>query len=333
MSESKNILDFFEESDSYGPISFFRWMGYEYQNEKSDAHSLYRTLITKAQDSAELKENAESMLEQWDKSQVDGTIADYWKDRPQKVIRKMDEECTEFLIKDLLKKSAPSQERLTAQMKEEEQSKKEKEEEEEKKMEKEKKKRKVMKVKIKKEGEKEKKTKEKVVVVKEEEESPNTAKRKRRKIETHFITAGLQCEVDDDVWEAIWESIHEVKVLDLDPAILLESHQWASLASKNTYGQFLCLLQEKSPTSNILKQALLRLTSTQELWTTIGSKNEARFLKNLFSPCLDAVFGGQSNVLNITFGGENTIEQRFVADLGRFNQTRTRTQTFVGYND
>ncbi|KAF8932784.1 hypothetical protein BGZ58_006789 [Dissophora ornata] len=59
----------------------------------------------------------------------------------------------------------------------------------------------------------------------------------------------------------------------------------------NTHEKFVDLLRNETPSSHLINQVFARLTSTQELWTTCGSENEATFLKNMFVPCLDATFG------------------------------------------
>ncbi|KAG0279902.1 hypothetical protein BGZ96_001776 [Linnemannia gamsii] len=87
MNPTKNALDFFKESDTYDPITFFTWMGYQYQNDKSDAHSTYQILLSKAKDSIEWKADAVLMAEEWQRSQTDGTIASFWRKLPKKSSR------------------------------------------------------------------------------------------------------------------------------------------------------------------------------------------------------------------------------------------------------
>ncbi|KAL0086101.1 hypothetical protein F4703DRAFT_1928603 [Phycomyces blakesleeanus] len=84
MNETKNILNFFTENDTYYPITFFKWMRYRYQKDKPDAHSTYLILIAQAKDSVEWKENAVLMSNQWYSHQADGTIADFWRKLPRK---------------------------------------------------------------------------------------------------------------------------------------------------------------------------------------------------------------------------------------------------------
>ncbi|KAF9344346.1 hypothetical protein BGX26_004507, partial [Mortierella sp. AD094] len=107
-------------------------------------------------------------------------------------------------------------------------------------------------------------------------------------------TSGLQGEVDDDVWVAIWESIEKVEIADFDAMTVTECHRWVSLAARNTNEKFVHLLQDLPPSSHLIKQVLVRLTSTQELWTTCRSENSnilkkpAHALSGRYVRCFEA---------------------------------------------
>lgn len=75
MDVTKDILDFFNEKDTFDPITFFTWMGYRHQNDKREAHSKYQTLISLAEESVEWRATAVLMAEQWQSLHADGTIA------------------------------------------------------------------------------------------------------------------------------------------------------------------------------------------------------------------------------------------------------------------
>lgn len=84
MEETDIVVNCFKENDAHDPISFFRWMGFKYQNDKQRAHSLYHTLMFKAANSPKWKRNADLMRKLWKKSVSNGSIAGFWKKLPKK---------------------------------------------------------------------------------------------------------------------------------------------------------------------------------------------------------------------------------------------------------
>ncbi|KAF9184883.1 hypothetical protein BGZ51_003044 [Haplosporangium sp. Z 767] len=108
-------------------------------------------------------------------------------------------------------------------------------------------------------------------------------------VDSEFQTGGLQGEVDDDVWAALWQSIGQLNVPAFASEVVVEAHNWAHLAATHGYDEFVQIFEDAPPASRLLKQVLTRLTSTRELWAQ-EEENEATFLKNMLAPCLDACF-------------------------------------------
>ncbi|KAF9083089.1 hypothetical protein BGX27_004267, partial [Mortierella sp. AM989] len=85
-----DVINFFKENDDYDPITFFRWKGYQYQEEKQKAHSTFNTFICVADEMEKWRANAEYMSWQWKKSQADGTVSKFWRKLPkQSSVRKL----------------------------------------------------------------------------------------------------------------------------------------------------------------------------------------------------------------------------------------------------
>jgi len=82
--ESKNVMDFFEECDQYDAVTFFKWMGYRFQSDKTQAHSNYSILLSQAGRSDEWSLYVQDMIEQWTQQVADGTIARFWENLPKK---------------------------------------------------------------------------------------------------------------------------------------------------------------------------------------------------------------------------------------------------------
>ncbi|KAG9065521.1 hypothetical protein KI688_001809 [Linnemannia hyalina] len=104
---SKKILDLFEECKQYDPVTFFKRMGYRFQNEKTRAHSTYFTLMSQARISAEWDAYAKIMADQWDKQRADGTVANFWgrlpKNSSDKLARAQEDQAI-FNVKRLYKR-------------------------------------------------------------------------------------------------------------------------------------------------------------------------------------------------------------------------------------
>ncbi|KAG0249743.1 hypothetical protein BG011_008985, partial [Mortierella polycephala] len=113
-------------------------------------------------------------------------------------------------------------------------------------------------------------------------------------VESEFQTGGLQGEVGDDVWAALWQSIGQLNVPAFTSEFVVEAHSWAHLAATHAYAEFVQILEDAPPASKLLKQVLTRLTTTHELWAQ-EEENEATFLKNMLAPCLDACFGAMQH--------------------------------------
>ncbi|KAF9099640.1 hypothetical protein BGX27_000547, partial [Mortierella sp. AM989] len=109
-------------------------------------------------------------------------------------------------------------------------------------------------------------------------------------MESKDQTGGLQSEIDDDVWEAVWEAIGPLEVQLSSPEVVVESHTWAHQAATLEYQKFVERLRQAPPSSATLRQILNRMTSTHELWTH-DDENESSYLKNTLAPLLDTYFG------------------------------------------
>ncbi|KAF9924343.1 hypothetical protein BGZ65_008398, partial [Modicella reniformis] len=114
-------------------------------------------------------------------------------------------------------------------------------------------------------------------------------------VESEFQTGGLQSEVDDGAWTALWRSIGRLNTPASSLEVVSEAHHWAHLASCNGYEDFVRLLDDTPPSSRALRMILNRMTATRQLWND-SPENEATFLKNAISPFLDAIFGTMLHV-------------------------------------
>ncbi|KAG0219389.1 hypothetical protein BGX31_011319, partial [Mortierella sp. GBA43] len=68
-------------------------------------------------------------------------------------------------------------------------------------------------------------------------------------VESEFQTGGLQSEVDDGAWTALWRSIGRLNTPASSPEVVSEAHHWAHLASCNGYEDFVRLLDDTPPSS------------------------------------------------------------------------------------
>ncbi|KAF8928417.1 hypothetical protein BGZ58_009670 [Dissophora ornata] len=76
-------------------------------------------------------------------------------------------------------------------------------------------------------------------------------------IESEFQTGGLQGEVDDDVWVALWESVGELNMPIFASEEIVDAHMWAHLAATCGYDKFIQTLEDSPPASKLLKQGNL----------------------------------------------------------------------------
>ncbi|KAG0358967.1 hypothetical protein BGZ54_010203 [Gamsiella multidivaricata] len=108
-------------------------------------------------------------------------------------------------------------------------------------------------------------------------------------LESPSQSGGLQSEVEDEVWDALWRAIGPLQVAEFATDIILEGHKWACHASSHSYDEFLEMLENTPPVSRLLKHALCGLSTSKELWTQDRVK-EATFLKSILAPLVDASF-------------------------------------------
>ncbi|ORZ21715.1 hypothetical protein BCR41DRAFT_349918 [Lobosporangium transversale] len=102
---------------------------------------------------------------------------------------------------------------------------------------------------------------------------------------------GLQGEVQDHVWESMWDCEGKKKINNFKSTIIIECHKWAALAASNNFDEYSKLLKSNPPSFPLLHQVLLQLISSQQLWTFSGLENEATFIRYLIDPCLNVTFG------------------------------------------
>ncbi|KAF9896433.1 hypothetical protein BX616_007466, partial [Lobosporangium transversale] len=102
---------------------------------------------------------------------------------------------------------------------------------------------------------------------------------------------GLQGEVQDHVWESMWDSVGKKKINNFKSTMIIECHKWAALVASNNFDEYSKLLRSNPPCFPLLHQVLLQLISSQQLWTFSSLENEATFIRYLIDPCLNVTFG------------------------------------------
>ncbi|KAF8978374.1 hypothetical protein BGZ46_006533, partial [Entomortierella lignicola] len=127
-------------------------------------------------------------------------------------------------------------------------------------------------------------------------------------LESENQTWGMQGEVQDHIWESMWDCVGKVKIINFESTMIVECHKWAGLAASNSF-EFSKLLRNEPPSFPLLHQVLLQLTLSQQLWTFSGLENEATLIRYLTDPCLDASFGSIKHTINKTTALEETRGQ------------------------
>ncbi|KAF9951450.1 hypothetical protein BGZ70_000992, partial [Mortierella alpina] len=102
---------------------------------------------------------------------------------------------------------------------------------------------------------------------------------------------GLIDEMRDASWSAIWRHLGPPVMEALPEPSILETHAWARRASSMPYRQFVQELNVNPPESVLLRRVFQNYANCTELWRS-SCTNEATYVKNLISPCLDALFPG-----------------------------------------
>ncbi|KAF9090108.1 hypothetical protein BGX27_002331 [Mortierella sp. AM989] len=140
---------------------------------------------------------------------------------------------------------------------------------------------------------------------------------------------GLQGEVQDHIWESMWDCVGKIEINNLESNMIVECYKWAGLAAINNFDEFSNLLKNQPPSSPLLHQVLLQLTSSQQLWSLSGLENEATFIRYLIDPCLNATFGSIKNtssnwttLLNETRGQDSRL---LFPDFSVVTQLRSNT--------
>ncbi|KAF9920696.1 hypothetical protein FBU30_009382 [Linnemannia zychae] len=98
-------------------------------------------------------------------------------------------------------------------------------------------------------------------------------------LESENQTWDVQGEAQDHVWESMWDCVGKIKINSFEPTTIVECHKWAGLAASYCFDEYSKLLRNSPPSFPLLHQVLPQLTSSQQLWTFSGLKNEATFIR------------------------------------------------------
>ncbi|KAF9943992.1 hypothetical protein BGZ70_005174, partial [Mortierella alpina] len=108
-------------------------------------------------------------------------------------------------------------------------------------------------------------------------------------VEAEYQTGGIQGEVEDQVWDALNDTVRD-PVAPLPDDIALEALRWTHRLAQSRAEEFSQMLEDSPPKNKILRSILTKMADNAQLWNTQG-RNEDTYLKSQLGPFLDTYFG------------------------------------------